>query len=506
MRARDLSLIVAGIPLIAAIAGSAAGAPKASAPPKTSAGAPKTPAAQPKGAASASQPSAQPAAPRPGPRDAAAQAAEKSALADFDAANYGQAARRLKDEIGRCGAKGCSPAVKARLLAALGLVQSAGMRKTGDAQSSFEQAVQSDPQVALPAGAPEESKRMLQDARMKFAPPPPPPTASAPPPVLSAPAPADVPIQPLQTLGDARWTDIGFVRAGDPPPAPSGSAASLGPPLQLRPPSSLSLDEVGIHLRAGFNDYVPINDGETDDVTDLKKAVNLGLSVRPEWRSVTSPVGGWLDFRFGVTPHVSGAMQIPNSNVSNPMHGSLSHVAFGGQGGVDLVPVGYVSAGPLIGYHLDIYVVSLDDDSSLHSETGGGANAFFDHGLDYGGHVKLRTGDKSGRPSILFLDAAMFRRKGRVLTGTYQRVELGFQPVKDFSLLLYYQTRSSASGYAGLKDVQDPADAIGYMMPLERMIGIGIGAVITGPGDGSAGGTAGGSVGGTLGGGTRGRK
>jgi len=473
VRARDLSLIAAGLPLLVALVGSAAGAPK-------------TPPARPAASASAPQASARPAAARPAPRDTAALAAEKSALADFDAANYGQAARRLKDELGRCGPKACSPAVRARLLAALGLIQSAGMRKTADAEKSFEQALQADLQVALPSAAPEDTRRLFQDVKLRVAPPPPPPTASAPAPTQSVQAPAEVPIQPLKTLSEARWTDIGFVRAGDAPAAPSGSAVSLGAPLALRPPASMSLDEVAIHLRAGLNDYVPINDGQTDDVTDLKKGFTFGLTVRPEWRSVTSPVGIWLDFRLGVTPHVSGAMQIPKSGFQTPMHGSLTHLGVGGQMGVDIVPVKYVSAGPLIGYFGDLYAFSLDDDNSLKKSDDGGGNAFFDHGLDYGGHVRLRTGDKVGRPSVLFLDAALFHRNGRVLTGNYQRFELGFQPTGDFSLLFFYQTRSSASGYAGLKDIQDPADALGYMMPLERTMGIGIGGVVTGPGGGRA--------------------
>lgn len=149
---------------------------------------------------------------------------------------------------------------------------------------------------------------------------------------------------------------------------------------------------------------------------------------------------------------------------------------------------------------------SLDDESSLKKTDGGGANSFVDHGLDYGGHVRLRTGDKAGKPSILFFDAALFHRNGRVLTGSYQQFELGFQPVPEFSLLLYYQARTSASGYAGLHDVKDPADAIGYMMPLERTIGIGIGGVVTGPGGPATGHAHGGGVGGAVGGRGRGAK
>ena len=58
---------------------------------------------------------------------------------------------------------------------------------------------------------------------------------------------------------------------------------------------------------------------------------------------------------------VSGAMQIPKSGFQTPMHGSLTHFGVGAQGGIDVVPIGYVSAGPLIGYHGDLFAFSLDE-------------------------------------------------------------------------------------------------------------------------------------------------
>lgn len=466
MRARDLSVLCAVFPLTVAVVGFAADPPK------------EVPAS---GSASAPVDSARPA--RRGRRDASAQRAEKEALADFEAANYGQADRLLRRELERCGTEQCSSWVRARLLITRGLVQSAGLRKADDAATSFEQALQADPQVTLPAGAPEETRKAFDDTRARLFPPEvpevaPSPTPSVPDPV---PPPVEVPIESLQSLGDARWTEIGFVRTGEAPAAPAGSVDSLGSPLALRPVSALRLDDVAVHLRGGWVDYVPINDGKTDDATDLG-GLWVGLSVRPEWRSITSPVGVWLDFGMAITPRVKGAMQMPSSDNAfpTPMHGSLLHLGVGGQGGIDLVPIGFLSVGPLIGYHGDLYGFKLDDEMSVKSASSGGSDPFFDHGLDYGGHLRLRTAEKVGRPSVLFADAAMFHRKGRFLTGTYQRFEAGLQPGGDFSLLLFYQVRTGASGYVGLKDIKDPADALGSMMPVERVMGVGLGGLIPG--------------------------
>jgi hypothetical protein len=408
----------------------------------------------------------------PGPRDDIARKAEEAARADFQAANYGQAIQRLDREIERCGAAECSPSLRARLLCTLGLVQAAGLRKADDAVASFEQALQADPQATLPTGSPQEATKLFEDVRSRVMAPTPEPASSP-----STPPTTEVPTEPLQNLGDARWTEIGLIRANQPPAAPD-DAVSLGAPLAIQPPSSLRLDEVAVHLRAGWVDYAPINDDETDEATDLG-GVWFGLSVRPEWRSVTSLVGVWLDFGLSVTPRVKGALQMPSSDAVpwTPMHGSLTHLALSGQGGIDLVPVGFVSLGPLIGYRGDLYIVKLDDDMSVKSSSAGGSDPFFDHGIEYGGHVRVRTAQRMGIPPILYGDAAMFHRKGRFLTGSYQRFEVGFQPGNDFSLVLSYQVRTGASGYVGLADVGDPADALGSMMPVERMIGIGVGVV-----------------------------
>lgn len=457
LRARDLPLVVSMIPLVAVLA--AATAPqKASAAPQALDGS---------------------LIGQPGPRDTAARKVEEAALAEFQAANYGQASRLLEREIERCGSTECSPSLRARLLCALGLVQAAGLRKADDAVASFERALQADPQATLPAGSPQDVSEIFEDVRTRVTDTdpgtPPAPEPAAPTPSLTT----EVPSEPLQTLGDARWTEIGLVRTGEPPSEPD-EAGSVGAPLAIQPPSSLRLDEVAIHLRGGWVDYVPINDGETDDTTDLG-GIWLGLSVRPEWRSVTSLLGVWLDFGLSVTPRVKGAFQMPSSNTAAlaPMHGSLTHLALSGQGGIDLVPVGFVSVGPLVGYRGDLYIVKLDDDMSVKSSSAGGADPFLDHGFEVGGHVRVRTAQRIGSPSLIYADAAMFHRKGRFLTGSYQRFEVGFQP-DGFSLVLSYQVRAGASGYVGLADVQDPADALGSMMPAERVIGIAVGGVVPG--------------------------
>lgn len=470
MRARDLAALAGCLPVVIAIAmsGSAIGAP-----------------ADRKPAPSASAPDARkPAKPAARPRDRATLDVMTQALADHQASNFGQAVRKLEQTIGKCGADACSPAVKARALVALGLVREAGLRKHTEAVSAFEQALRLDDRVELPAQADAETRRVFGEVRERVipAPPPPPPQTSASPAASSSPPPpAEVPVAPLQTLGDATWKEgIGLVREGDAPPAPPADQG-WGRPIALSAPRPVRFDEFEFQLRLGKVTFNPINDGKTDsgDATDLSGAL-IELMFRPEWRSASGPVAFWFDFRFGITPRVSGPLQMPNRTVVKPIDAHLTHIRLSGHLGLDAVPVSFVGFGPFFGYRGDAFSLSLDDgDKLVGTSTESGSYGSFDHGMEYGGHVRLRTADRVGRPAILYADAAMFHRRSPILTGVYQRLELGIRPGGGTVLGLWYERRSSAKGYAAIGEVDDPADILGRTMAVESIVGIGLGTAFS---------------------------
>ncbi|MBI5537968.1 MAG: hypothetical protein HY898_34920 [Deltaproteobacteria bacterium] len=450
---------------------------------------PKAPAAKaaPRDSASSKPAARDAAAPKPAPRDATSQKIEREARADFQSANYGQAERKLKQAVDRCGTKSCSAEVKAQLLVTLGLVYAGGFRKGAEASSAFVEALKLDPKATIPAGlGSPEAQRLFEEARATALPPPPPSSASAPPAASSAPEAVEVPIKPLETLGDAKWSDgLGIVRGADPAQSSSKPPETVGAPISLRQPKALDLDEAFLRLSLGKRTYTPINDGQAGSGTDLS-GFFFALDGRPEWRSVTSPIGIWFDLGLSLMPYVSGPLKVPASRSTEPMQVKLTHFEFHGQFGIDATPWTFISVGPFVGYHGDLYGVTLKDEQSLNasssSSSGGKGNASFDHGLDYGGHIRLRTLERVGKPAVLYGDYAMSHRRGRYLTATVQHVEVGVRPGSSVQLFLFYESRSSASGYVSLADVHDPADVLGTMMPVETVMGLGIGgSLLVGP-------------------------
>jgi hypothetical protein len=104
------------------------------------------------------------------PKDAQALKAIKDAVEkDFLETRFDAAEQTLRGAIAKCGADGCTPSVKAKLLAALGSVLAAGKRQIGDARDTFvealvvDKAVVPNPDIASPEAdfAFEQAKKQL---------------------------------------------------------------------------------------------------------------------------------------------------------------------------------------------------------------------------------------------------------------------------------------------------------------------------------------------------------
>jgi hypothetical protein len=104
------------------------------------------------------------------PKDAQAQKAIKEAVEkDFLETRFDAAETTLRGAIAKCGQDGCTPSVKAKLLAALGSVLAAGKRQLGDARDTFvealliDKAITPNPDIASPEAdfAFEQAKKQL---------------------------------------------------------------------------------------------------------------------------------------------------------------------------------------------------------------------------------------------------------------------------------------------------------------------------------------------------------
>ncbi|WP_438042479.1 hypothetical protein [Sorangium sp. So ce128] len=84
------------------------------------------------------------------PRNAQAEAALKEAMGtDYLETRFAQAERKLRAALDACGESGCSPAVKARLLVALGTVLAQSRKGLEDARGAFADALRVDPSAKL---------------------------------------------------------------------------------------------------------------------------------------------------------------------------------------------------------------------------------------------------------------------------------------------------------------------------------------------------------------------
>ena len=83
-----------------------------------------------------------------GDKDTDALVAVAESLNDFVEGKNADALKRLEEALKACGGTACEPASRAQLLVSIGIVQGAGLKDTGKARLSFENALREDPKVA----------------------------------------------------------------------------------------------------------------------------------------------------------------------------------------------------------------------------------------------------------------------------------------------------------------------------------------------------------------------
>ena len=303
--------------------------------------------------------------------------------------------------------------------------------------------------------------------------PPPPAEAPPPPPAEPPPPPPPPPVKPaaapVETVGTARFTGVGFVQPGETPPGAGGAAAG-----GVQVPGIANLDSLtvlGLRLGASRATFNPINDDQTNDDTAFS-LVDFDFGVNAEFRNVGQLLVPWFDvdlgFLFGKRREELAGKE--TGRVFKVFANRIS-----GLFGLDLAGGDFISGGPFVGYRAEMYSVSLQTEESL--DTSGAA---FHHGLQYGLHARVRTRAKPKEPSVFFADARYEWRKGEYQTANYAMLQAGVRAGIVY-FTGWYETRLGSSGSFSLSDFSDATDANSLLasataasFPIEQRLGGGL--------------------------------
>lgn len=305
--------------------------------------------------------------------------------------------------------------------------------------------------------------------------PPPAPVEPPPPPVEPPPPPPPPPAirpaaTPVDSVGGARWTGMGFVQPGQEQKS-SDAASSNG----VSVPAIVDVGKLNVvSMRLGLSKatFNPINDDRTDDETAFSM-LDADLGVAAEFRNVGQLLVPWFDFDFGFA-FGNRKEEAGGATTSRTFKVFTQRVS--GMFGMDLGPVEYFSAGPYVGYRLEMYSVSFDADSSTST-----AKTGIHHGLQYGLHARVRTRAKAKEPSRLFGDFRYEFRAGEYQTATYAVLQAGVRAGIVY-FTGWYEKRLGSSGGFTPSDVADSggntnatlANATAASSPIEQRLGGGI--------------------------------
>ncbi len=300
-------------------------------------------------------------------------------------------------------------------------------------------------------------------------PPPPPPAEPTPPPPPPPPPPAVRPAAtPVESVGAARWTGVGFVQPGE-AGADAGAAGSSG----VKVPGVANLDSLSlVWMRFGASKatFNPINDDRTDDDTAFGM-IDAGMGVGAEFRNVGQLLIPWFDIDIGI---LNGSRK---EEINGQETGRIFKVfsnRVSGLFGIDFGLADFVSAGPFVGYRMELYSVSFQPESSYES-----SEAAFHTGLQYGLHARLRTKAKPKAPSTFFADARYEWRAGEYQTANYATLQVGLRAGVVY-FTGWYETRLGSSGeftpsdVAGTTTNESFANATAASSPIEQRLGGGL--------------------------------
>jgi hypothetical protein len=268
-------------------------------------------------------------------------------------------------------------------------------------------------------------------------------------------------VHPLETLGGARYVGgFGFLLPGSPPDAPPPEAAAAEQPVTLPAGKPLSRTDWQYGLDIAYVHW--------SDSTIIPFDVGLfgfGLWLRPEFRAIGRWVTPWLDLR------VNGGI---STSATVGAGGSYSVASFGGNAhfGLDAQPWNFLGIGPYAGYRGDYATVSPSGGSGGNNNQSWNAS---DSGLEFGLHVRARTLDSPDRVSLFYYDGEIFSRAGSVMSGIYNRDEIGVRASEGFTVYLAAEVRLSESGTPGPGDIQNISDLMVKTASSQSRLSLGVG-------------------------------
>jgi len=328
----------------------------------------------------------------------------------------------------------------------------------------------------------EEERRKKEEREGKRAPEPPPPesppaepappTVTAPPvaPPVAPPPPEPLPeARPVDHAGEARWTGIGFVQKGEAVPAQGAQPAGAG---ALEVPSAmgaLGMNRGYFLFGLGQARFNPINDDVTDDDTAFN-LLDLNLRLGFEFRNLGSLLAPWFD--LGPNIMFGSRKETGPTGTETGRKFNVFSMQWHGRFGMDLAPIDIVSAGPFIGYRMELYSVKLADDNCTTCSSEGGLT----HGLMYGLHARVRTRAKPGEAERFYLDGMYGWRKGKDQTTSHVELEAAVRAGPIF-FVGWYEKRMGSSGQIDVADAEDIGDLAAASMPIDQRLGLGMAAI-----------------------------
>jgi hypothetical protein len=268
-------------------------------------------------------------------------------------------------------------------------------------------------------------------------------------------------VHPLETLGGARYFGgLGLVLGGDLPPPP----AVVERPVAVPPAAPLSRLDVQYGADVSWVHWTGPTAPNIPSALYDASAVGVSFWLRPEFRAIGRFVTPWFDvrptFAFGV-----GSPQVGGGNYSISQMGASGHV------GIDVQPWSFFGVGPFGGVRGDGFNIKQENSIGV---TGSGVWGV-DFGGDVGLHARLRTLDRPRKPELFYLDAELFLRQGSAMSGIYQRDEVGFRPVKGFTLFFAADMRLGTTGTPQPSDFTSTADVFAKTAPMQSSLGGGVG-------------------------------
>jgi len=276
-------------------------------------------------------------------------------------------------------------------------------------------------------------------------------------------------VHSLESLGAAHYVPgVGFILSGPSADAPASGSDAVEP--SLRVPYGARLDRTSFHfgLDGGYRHWSDPTGANT--LFDFD-GFGVGCSLRFESRAIGRLWTLWSDAHFSGTFAMGPTMTVAGggAQISNTSGSQVEILNITGHVGLDVQPFDLIGVGPFVGYRVDFIDVAWQGNIGPYS--GRTDTTSSDMGPEFGLHARIRTREAPRAHSIFYADGEIFSRQGSVMTGVYQRDEIGFCTPAGLCAYVDAEIRLDTSGAPGPGAIQSPADALAKTPSMDEWFG-----------------------------------